>query len=82
VFSAAEKANELKGVDAKQLEPKRKISPLVTKRTICPARSCIASDDELCCAHQQGLLSSANEPEGLKILINIALIFTSDMCAF
>jgi hypothetical protein len=59
VFSTTEKANELKGINAKQLEAKRKISPLVTQGAVSMACSRIAGDDELRCAHRKGLLSSA-----------------------
>jgi hypothetical protein len=76
VFSAAEKAHELKGIDAKQLEPKREISSLVTKRTVCTACSRIPSNDELRCAHQKDLLSSAKYASRLKITMKIALTFT------
>jgi hypothetical protein len=71
VFSAAEKANELKGIDTKQLEPKREISSLVTKRTICAACPRIPSNDELCCAHQKDLLSAAKQASKLKIPMKI-----------
>jgi hypothetical protein len=59
VFSTTEKANELKGINAKQFEAKRKISPLVTQGAVCTVCPGIAGDDELRCAHRKGLLSSA-----------------------
>jgi hypothetical protein len=82
VFSTAEKANELKGIDTKQLEPKREISSLVTKRTIGAACARIPTNDELCCAHQKDLLSAAKQASKLTIPMKIARVVIEAIPAF